>query len=89
MNTRAELGVQSYTIVIIVIIVVIVIIVRIELEIIVIIVVIVILVMIVILVRATQVRAYDDMAKGSFVRSSYVLTLHPVAKCPYLCTFEA
>ena len=38
--------------------------------------------------RATQVRAYDDRAIGSFVRHSYVSTLCPDVICPYLCTSE-
>ena len=40
------------------------------------------------LVRATQVRAYDDRAIGSFVRNSYVSALCPVVICPYLCRSE-
>ena len=37
---------------------------------------------------ATQVRAYDDRAIGSFVRNSYVSTFCPVVICPYLRTSE-
>ena len=42
----------------------------------------------IILIRATQVRAYDDRAIGSFVRNSYVSTLCTVVLCPDLCTSE-